>query len=90
MVVKLVPGESELVRTTLSIKKTIILVLVASDADRREVIMINPDPSRCLNVDEIHLHRGAVELDVPDDDVVGLLDAESTISDTSILANTED
>lgn len=86
---ELVPRESELIRAALSIEKTVVLVLVTSDADRGEVIMIDPDLGRCFNVNKIHPLRGAVELDVPDDDIVGFLDPKSAVGNTSVFSDTE-
>lgn len=51
--------------------------------------MVNPNLGRCLDVDKIRAYRGPVELQVPDDDVVGLLDPEPTICNASIFANAE-
>jgi hypothetical protein len=73
----------------LSIKETIISVLVSSNADGGEVVVINPNAGRLINVDKVLTLGCPVELDVADDDIVGLADLEATVGDTSSGANTE-
>ena len=51
-------------RTTCGVEETIVGVLVAGDADRREVIVVDPDASGLINVDKILSFRSSVELQV--------------------------
>lgn len=90
VVVELVPGEGELVRTVLGIEKTIIGVLVANNTDGREVVMVDPNFGGLVNVNEIFALGCAVELQVSNDDVRDLADLETTIGKTGIATNTED
>lgn len=86
---ELVPGEGQRVSAVLSVKETIISVLVSSDADGGEVVVINPNTGGLINVDKVLALGRPVELDVADDDVVSLADLEATVGDTSSGANTE-
>lgn len=53
VVVELVPGESQLVGAVLGVKETIVGILVTSDTDGREVVVVDPDASRRVNINEI-------------------------------------
>ena len=53
MVVELVPGERQGVRTVLGVEKTVVGVLVASNTDGREVVVVDPDLGGFLDVDKV-------------------------------------
>lgn len=89
MVVELVPGEGQRVGAVLGVEQTVVGVLVTGDSNGREVVVVDPDPGRLIDIDEVLALGGAEELDVADDDVVSLADLESTVGDTSVGANTE-
>lgn len=89
VVVELVPGESQRVGAVLGVEETIVGVLVASDTDGGEVVVVDPDLGGLINVDEVLALWCAEELDVTDDNVVGLPDLETTVGDTSVGANTK-
>ena len=52
--------------------------------------MVNPDLGGGFNVDEILALGSTVELEVTDNDVGSLEEAETTVSDSGVLAYTED
>ena len=80
---ELVPGEGEEVRGTLGVEETVEVVLVGTvDAFGGEVVVIDPDVGRSLDVDAVHLLRGVAQDEVTDDDVVGLDNTETTVGET--------
>lgn len=89
MIVELIPGEGERISAVFGIEKSIVLVLVASNTDTGEVIVINPDLGGLVDINQVLALRCAVELEIADNDVVGLADLESTIRQTSVAAYTK-
>lgn len=90
MVVELVPGESERVGSVLCVKETVVCVLVTSEANGRQVVVVHPDLGRAVNVDEITTFGSTEELEVTDDDVRDLADLETTVGQARVGSDTED
>lgn len=74
----------------LSIKETIVEVLVARNTNAGEVAVVNPDFGGRVNVNQVFALGCAVELEVANDDVGDLADLETTVGEASVAANTED
>ena len=89
MVVELVPRNSHIITCMRDIQKTIIVILIACETLRREVTVVNPHFSRPGKRDEVLALRWIMKLQVADDNVAGVLDAEATISQSYITVNTE-
>lgn len=50
VVVELVPREGQRVSTVLSVEETVVGVLIASDTDGGEIVVVDPDPSGLIDV----------------------------------------
>lgn len=63
VVVELVPGEGERIGAVLGVEETVVGVLVTGDADGGEVVVVNPDLCRGVDVNEILALRSPEEFD---------------------------
>lgn len=61
------------------IQQPVVGILAASDAIRREVVVVNPDIGRVLKLDQVLLTWGEVQVQVPQDHVVRPLDSDTSI-----------
>lgn len=73
----------------LCVEKAVVCVLVTCDADRREVVVVDPDLGGGVDVNEILPLGRTVQFQVADDHVVGFADLEATVGDAGVGADAE-
>ena len=90
VVMELGPGDGDRVTGMGDIKETIVVILATNNALAGQVTVVNPDPGSTVQGNEIAFADGDRHLQVAQDDVASIPDAETAICNTRAGANTED
>lgn len=81
MVGKGVPRNGQVVTSVLGVKETVVEVLVVGIGVGERAV-VDPDVGRGVNVNQIAALDGLVEVEVADNDVGSLLDADAAVGET--------
>lgn len=61
-----------------NVEEAVVLVLVTFDTLGVELVVVNPDVGSLIQGESIFSFLGSIKMQVPDNDIADLLDAEAT------------
>lgn len=90
VVVEVVPRNGNIVRGMGDVNLSVIVIWSLGDGDGVEqLVMVNPDSGGCINDHQVAASDKA-DLEIADNDIVGVSDGDCLAGETTVVANADD